>query len=171
MKLIPALLLLGIWAGAPVEVHAAGCPLAGAAAGPEMTPQEFDKRRAALLDSMKKMQAQMEAIQRTKDPKDRDKLLREHWQSMQDAMSALNETWGSSMMGGCPMNGTGMHAGMMPGRGMMMWGNYQQLTPEQLKQRQYMLDQWLPMHQLMMEQMLQHQHWMMAPPQLPADRK
>jgi len=48
--------------------------------------------------------------------------------------------------------------------GGMMWGNYQNLTPEQLKQRQYMMDRWVPMQQMMMNQMMQHQYWMTQPP-------
>ena len=49
---------------------------------------------------------------------------------------------------------------------MMGWGDYRKLTPEQLKQRQNMMDRWMPMHQMMMGQMMQHQNWMMQP-QLP----
>lgn len=45
----------------------------------------------------------------------------------------------------------------------MMWGDYRNLTPDQLKQRQYMMDQWNPMQHMMMNQMMQHQHWMMRP--------
>ena len=44
----------------------------------------------------------------------------------------------------------------------------QNLTPEQLKQRQYMMDRWVPMQQMMMDHMMWHQHWMTQPPATPA---
>jgi hypothetical protein len=47
---------------------------------------------------------------------------------------------------------------------MMGWGHmrgyYSKLTPEQLKQRQYMMDQYVPMQQMMMDHMMQHQQYM-----------
>jgi hypothetical protein len=49
---------------------------------------------------------------------------------------------------------------MMSGAGMMGWhgmgGHYSKLTPEQLKQRQYMTDQYINMQQ----QMMRKQHYM-----------
>lgn len=48
--------------------------------------------------------------------------------------------------------------GMMMGAPMMDWGHmrgyYSNLTPEQLKQRQYMMEQYLPMQQMMMNHMM-----------------
>ncbi len=44
--------------------------------------------------------------------------------------------------------------------GPMMWGDYQRLTPEQLKQRQYMMDQYMGLQQQMMEQMMDQQGYM-----------
>ena len=51
----------------------------------------------------------------------------------------------------------------------MGWSNtgsyYSKLTPEQMKQRQYMTDQYLRMQQEMMNNMMWHQHyWMGQPP-------
>lgn len=52
----------------------------------------------------------------------------------------------------------------MGGPGMMGWrgmgGYYSRLTPEQLKQRQYMMDQYLGMQQQMMNHMLWQQNYM-----------
>jgi hypothetical protein len=45
----------------------------------------------------------------------------------------------------------------------MMWQDYSKLTPEQLKQRQYMMDRWMPMQQMMMGHMMQQQSMMMGP--------
>ena len=50
----------------------------------------------------------------------------------------------------------------------MGWGGmrpyFNKLTPEQMKQRQYMMDQYMGMQQMMMDHMLQGQQWMMQPP-------
>jgi len=52
----------------------------------------------------------------------------------------------------------------MGGPGMMGWrgmgGYYSKLTPEQMKQRQYMMDQYLGMQQQMMNQMMYQQNYM-----------
>jgi hypothetical protein len=115
-------------------------------------------------------------LNQTQDPKDRERLLREHWNTMQSTMGMMNSMCGNyGMMGGnttvvptvCGM-GTPMMGGGMMGRGMMgghmMWGDYRSLTPEQLKQRQYMIDRWMPMQQMMMNHMMQYQNWMMQQP-------
>jgi hypothetical protein len=41
-----------------------------------------------------------------------------------------------------------------------MGGYYSRLTPEQMKQRQYMMDQYMNMQQMMMDHMMQHHHHM-----------
>jgi len=58
--------------------------------------------------------------------------------------------------------GAGGHMMMGGGPG-MMWQDYSKLTPEQLKQRQYMMDRWMPMQQMMMGHMMQQQSMMMGP--------
>lgn len=57
---------------------------------------------------------------------------------------------------------------MMGGGPMMGWrgmgGYYSRLTPEQMKERQYMSDQYMDLHYEMMEQMmLNHQMWRQMP--------
>lgn len=49
----------------------------------------------------------------------------------------------------------------------MGWRDYQSLPPEQLKQRQYMMDRWMGMQQNMMDHMMQHQYWMGQPQPAP----
>jgi hypothetical protein len=137
--------------------------------------QEFDKQMAQAQENMKKMQEQMDKIRQTQDPQARQKLLEEHWATMQDNMQLMHGMWGPGGGMGCCMGGPGMGMGMMRGGagmgpGMMMegpmmgWGHmggyYSKLTPEQLKQRQYMMDQYMPMQQMMMDHMMQHQQWM-----------
>jgi hypothetical protein len=48
-----------------------------------------------------------------------------------------------------------------------MGGYYSQLTPEQLRKRQYMTDQYLRMQQEMMNNMMWQQQYWMGPPASP----
>jgi len=113
----------------------------------------FDQRLAEGQVQIQRMQEQMDRLRKTQDPQERQKLLQDHYQSMQNAMGAMHGMWGPGMMGGQGM----MHGpGMMCGQGMMGWGgmhgHYSRLTPEQMKQRQYMMDH-----------MMQRQQWMTPP--------
>jgi len=122
------------------------------------TPEDYDKQIEKMRAEMTTMQEQMRRIQQTRDPQERQRLLQDHWTSMQNMMTLMH---GSSQAGG-HMTGGHMMGPMMGGQ-TMMWGDYKNLTPEQLKQRQYMMDQLMPMQQMMMDQMMQHQYWMMQP--------
>jgi len=119
----------------------------------------FDQHLAEAQVHMQRMQEQMDRLRKTQDPLERQKLLQDHYQSMQNAMGAMHGMWGPGMMGG---------QGMMHGPGMMGWGgmhgHYSRLTPEQMKQRQYMMDQYMGMQQMMMDHMMQRQQWMTPPP-------
>jgi len=106
---------------------------------------------AQIQETMKQMQAQMDKMRQTTDPQERQRLLQEHWTSMQAAMAAMHGIWGPGGPACCGA-GYGMGPGMMMGGPMMGWGHmrgyYSNLTPEQLRQRQYMMDQYLPMQQI-----------------------
>lgn len=125
-------------------------------------PAEFDKRLQQAQEHMKQMQAQMEKIQQTQDPQERQRLLQEHWTSMQGAMRTMHGLWGPAGEGCCAGE-----PGAGPGR-MMGWrhmrGYYSGLTQEQLRQRQYMMDQYMPMQQMLMDHMMWHQRWMTQSP-------
>jgi hypothetical protein len=148
-------------------------PGKGAQAQTAPDPQAFDKQLQEAQAQMKRMQEQMDRIRQTKDPQERQRLMQEHWTTMQSAMTTMHGMWGPGMMGCCGagpgmMGGPGMmHSAGMGGMG-MGWGNmrqhYNRLTPEQLKQRQYMMDQYLGIQQMMMDHMMQRQQWMMQPP-------
>jgi hypothetical protein len=100
------------------------------------------------------MQEQMDKIDQTQDPQERQKLLQEHWATMQKGMDMMQGMMGNHMMGG----------NMMGWKGMSHY--YSKLTPEQMKHRQYMMEQYMGMQQQMMNQMMQQQHHMwMQPPQ------
>lgn len=77
------------------------------------------------------MQQQMDGLKQTHDPQQRRKLLDEHRATMQSAMSLMDGMQGPGMIGG---------SGMMGWSGMR--GYYSTLTPEQLKQRQYVMDKY-----------------------------
>lgn len=115
-------------------------------------PAEFDARAAQVQENIDRMQAQMDRIRKTGDPAERERLLQEHWLSMQSNMRLLH---GMSPPGAT--GGPGMRGGMMGWR--HMGGYYAELTPEQLRQRQYMTDQRLRMQEMMMNQMMEHQYW------------
>jgi hypothetical protein len=129
------------------------------AKGSQVNPEapdvaKFDKQMAQAQENIKKMQEQMDKISQTQDPQARQKLLQDHWATMQNTMQMMHGMWGPGMMMGGPMMG-----GPMMGWG-HMGGYYSKLTPEQLKQRQYMMDQYMPMQQMMMDHMMQHQQYM-----------
>jgi len=142
------------------------------------SPADIDKQVEKMQSLLAKMDEQMAQIDKTSDPKARQKLLEEHWATMSEARTLMRGAWGCcgagmGRMQGNPPMGRHPMGGMMGGP--MMWGEYQNLTPEQLKQRQYMMERWWPMQQMMMDHMMQHQHWMMpgnpaapsAPPSMP----
>jgi Spy/CpxP family protein refolding chaperone len=73
-----------------------------------------------LQEYLKKMQAQMQSIHETKPPKQRQKLLQEHMQSMRAAMKMMRAINGSMMRDEASrMGGMGMMMDGMMGGGMM----------------------------------------------------
>lgn len=139
-------------------------------AAASVDPADFDRQLAQVHEHMQQMQAQMTRIQQTQDPQERQRLLLEHWTSMQAAMVTMHGMWSPGRMG-CCMGNQNMGPGMMMNKPMMGWshmqGYYKGLTPEQLRQRQYMTDQYLPMQQMMMDHLMWHQRWLTQPPVVP----
>ena len=154
---------------APTQPVLAQVPKSGEVPAAQVAPNlaEFDKQLAQAREHMAQMQAQMERMQQTQDPQERQRLLQEHWTTMQAAMSSMRNMWGPGGIGCCAA-GSGTGPGMMMGGPMMGWGQmrgqYGGMTQEQLRQRQYMMDQYLPMQQMMMEHMMWHQRWITPPP-------
>ena len=140
--------------------------------GPDVV--EFDKQMAQAQENFKKMQEQMEKIRQAKDPKERQTLLEEHWASMQSGMGMMQGMWNNCMMGRNMMGGHMMMDGNMMGGNHMMNGNmmgwknmqdyYSKQSPEQMKQHQYMMDQYMGMQNNMMNHMMEHQHHMWMQP-------
>jgi len=137
------------------------------AATPAASDAEMDKYYAAMQERHKKMQTQMERLSKTNDPKERQKILEEHWKTMHEGMDAM---MGRGGMGrGMMMGGMGMKGGMGPGSGGMGPGGKMgpgpgmgPMTPEMMDQRQRRMEQRMDMMQMMMDQMMQHQR-MSAP--------
>lgn len=165
------LLLAGVMASAIVASLplSAQQPPPGKDAKAQTAPdvKAFDRQLVAAQAQFKRMQEEMDRLRQAQDPQERQRLMQEHWTSMQAAMATMRGMWGPGAMG-CCAGGTGMMGpGMMGGHGMMGRGGmqpyYSKLTPEQMKQRQYMMDQYMGMQQMMMDQMMQRQQWMMQP--------
>lgn len=123
---------------------------------------EFDKQSSQVQANFKKMQEQMNVIRTTKNPQERQKLLEEHWTTMQANSNLMDGMWGPGMMGCCGGPGNRMGRGHMMGWS-GMGGYYSKLTPEELKQRQYMTDQYIDMQQNMMNQMMQQNYMWINP--------
>ena len=100
------------------------------------TKKQTDKEINPMQVNMKKMQAQMEKIHKATDPKDRQKLMQEHMQSMQDGMKMMHGM-GGEMMQNCDMaDGKGMKSHMMGGDMMEKRMEMMQMMMEQMKQHQ-----------------------------------
>ncbi|MEL7938241.1 hypothetical protein [Pseudomonas delhiensis] len=120
------------------------------------TAAEFDKQAAQVQENLQKLQSEMEKIQQTQDPQERQKLLQDHWNTMQQGMQMMG---GMGMWGGGGMMGCCGGGGMMGGH-MMGWSDYSDMTPAQRAQRQYMMDRYMGMQQMMMNHMMWHQQYM-----------
>lgn len=189
LMMLPILALAMTFASA-IAVAQQNPPTPGAAVRPRptanppaqqraMSPAEFDKQMAQVQADVNKMQEQVDKLQRTQDPQERQRLLQEHWATMQGAMASMRAMHGGGALGCCTGGAAGgpggpggpgghMMGGPMMG-GMMGWQNadqyYSKLTPEQLRQQQYMTDRYVAMQQQMMNHMMWQQHWLsQAPP-------
>lgn len=132
---------------------------------PAVASKDGTKAEAAAIgrmqDNAKKMQAQIDKIAKTKDAKERQRLLQEHMQTMQDSMMQGKQ----AMMMDCPMMGGQGGMGMMGqgGMGMMMGGQGGQgmggpamggqggMGPDAMMERMQKMEQRMDM----MQQMLQ----------------
>ncbi len=146
-------------------------PTAPAAApGKSDSVAEFDKQMSTAEDNLRKMQEQMDALRKTQEPEARQRLLQEHWDTMQATMGLMQSMRGMDgrgcclggpgaggpMMGRGPMMGSGGRQGQPPDRGQMR-RFYSGMTERQLKDHQYMVDQYMGMQQSLMQQMMWHQ--------------
>lgn len=101
------------------------------------------------------MHTQMEQILKSKDPKEREKLMQEHMQSMREHMNMMHDTGGCMMMD--PMGRADQGDSTRSERGGMGCGMMMESDP---KHREQLLEGRMDMMQMMMEQMMQHQEAM-----------
>ena len=161
-----------------MKTRLAALILAAAFASPALAQPapggDFDKYREQMWTRMQQMHAQMDKIRGTTDPKERDKLLREHFESMQQGMGAFRGfgpmMGGRGMMG--PGGGIGPGAGKGPGGGGMMGrgfgrGPYAASECGKLgdpaSRRDCMQDERLDIMQDMMDQMMQREGYRGGP--------
>jgi hypothetical protein len=82
-----------------------------------LTPNQYSRQ---MRDHMQRLQEQLNKSAQTSDPKERRRLMQEHWQGMyQDMQTMRGMGWmwgGGSMMGRGMMDDGMMHGGMMHGR-------------------------------------------------------
>ena len=105
-----------------------------------------------MRDNMKKMREQMDKMQKTTDPKERQKLMQAHMQTMMESMKTMHSMGGPMMMGG------GQHGGMAMG------DKTAGMKDGDMMKHHEMMGNRVDMMQMMMEQMMQHEHAMESMP-------
>lgn len=128
---------------------AADAPSSGAAAVSSAQPGVHSgKRIEAMRSEMLKMMDQMRQLQQTKDPAERQRLLDEHMQTMQETMRTMQGMGGPmamGMMGAQQKDGAAGHVhGTSHGAG--------------TNERMNMMEQRMDMMQMMMGQMMQQEN-------------
>ncbi len=116
---------------------------------PVVSDAETDKLYGAMQERYKKMQEQIGKIRQTKDPKERQKLLQEHWQTMHEGVGMMGMGMGGNMGRGPRGGGAMMGAGPA--------GCPLGAAQEAMACRQNMMERRMEMMQMMMENMIEHQ--------------
>jgi len=117
----------------------------------------MDAQMSQMHTNMTLMQSQMDTIHATTDPKERQKLMQAHMQTMQESMAMMR-----SMSKPMPMGG-GQGGGMDMGGEKDKPGDKGMMGGDMMKHHQ-MMEERMGMMQTMMEQMLQHQQAMESIP-------
>lgn len=155
--LITVLTVLALSAAAVLAQPSASTDIQSQAKMSESNLNEFDAQMAKAQENMKKMQEQMDKISQTKDPREQQRLLQEHWTSMQSNVQVMRDMWSSGGWTGCCMGCAGMGYPMMMGQRGISTPSANP-TPDSIH-RQQMMDRFSGMQQLMMDQMRQHQQY------------
>lgn len=133
-------LLVASTASAVDEHHPDQTPTAAAPAA----PKDAEKTVQQMGENVNKLRAQMDKIQKAKDPAERQKLVQEHMQTLRASM-----TTAATAMGGMPGPGGMMGAGMMD---CPMMGSMGNMMGEQMMQRMQQMEKRMDMMQMMLEQ-------------------
>ncbi|HSG56771.1 MAG TPA: periplasmic heavy metal sensor, partial [Paracoccaceae bacterium] len=124
---------------------------------------ETDRFYGAMQERYRLMQEQIQRIRQTKDPKERQRLMREHWQTVHEGAGMMGGGWdmGYGMMGGYGMGpgmgGYGMGHGMMGGGWGMGPEGLSDLTAEQRTQIAKIRDETRKKHWDLMGKMMDEQ--------------
>ena len=117
----------------------------------------MDAQMSQMHTYMTLMQSQMDTIHATTNPKERQKLMQSHMQTMQESMAMMRSMSKPTPMGGGQGGGMAMGGDKgQPGDKGMMGGD--------MMKRHQMMEERMGMIQTMMEQMLQHQQVMESMP-------
>ena len=119
--------------------------------GTPATSTDMEQQMSTMQAKMTDMQAQVEKIRATTDPKERRKLMEVHMQAMQECMATMREHDKPMMMGGDQAGG------------MAMGGDKAKAGGDMMKHHQKMESR-MGMMEMMMEQMLQHMQMMQPVP-------
>ena len=136
---------------AAIVAFALTAPVASAQdqAAPAQPAMGMDAHMSAMQTNMKEMQALMEKIHATTNPKERQKLMQAHMQTMQDSMAMMRSMNKPMTMDGGPGGAIAMGADKgKPGDKGMMGG-------DMMKHHQMMQER-MGMMTTMMQQMLDH---------------
>ena len=122
-----------------------------APAKPAMS-MDMDAHMSQMQANMKEMQAEMEKIRATTDPKERQKLMQAHMQTMQDSMTMM-------LSMSKPMMDGGQAGGMAMGGDPAKAGDKGMMSGDMMKHHRMMEDR-MRMMEMMMQQMLEHEQMM-----------
>ena len=140
-----------------IAACALSAPIAFAQTAPAKPAMSMgDTPMPAVDANMKKMQEQMDKIGTTTDPKERQKLMQVHMQTMQENMKAMRAMGDPMKMD--DKKGGGMMGGMGAKKGGMKDGD--------MKDRQEMTEKRMDMMQMMMEQMMKRDQAMQPMPHM-----
>jgi hypothetical protein len=150
-KLLIGSMVAGLLMGAPV-VYADDAHHPDQQGQTSKTPASAEGNSAMqkMQENMKKMRAQLDKIQKTKDPELRQKLMMEYMQTMHDNMMMGRQM----MMGACSMKEGEMRVPMMHG---MMDEGEAGMSPDAMMDRMNRMEKRMDMMQMMMEQMSKSQ--------------
>lgn len=149
-------LFVAITACALSSIPLASAQDKAASASPAVKMQ-MDAQMTEMQAKMAAMQLQMDKIHATTEPKERQKLMQAHMQTMQECMAMMRNMSTPMKMDGGQGDGMAMGADKgMPGDKGMMGGG--------MMQHHQMMEERMGMMQMMMDQMLQHQQAMESVP-------
>ncbi|MBW4934306.1 DUF4175 domain-containing protein [Marinobacter sp. F4206] len=157
MVTIKKIVAVGVLAAAPVWAFAHGSegPYSGHGPGMMMSPEQMEQMHR----NWSRMDGMMQQVPEASSPAERQRLMEEHWEAMEEQMELMHQgMMGPGMMGPGMM---GNSQGMMNNQGQKQSGNAQGngagTANMDYGQRMEMMERRMDQMQIMMEQMFKHQ--------------